>query len=75
MIPGGREKYWRRIIQSCRNKVAIKKLSDYLEGKTKVIEELEEELLCFNGHDKDFEKDYDNCEYRWRRMTSVNVND
>ena len=58
-----------------RIKVAIKKLSDYLEGKTKVIEELEEELLCFNGHDKDFEKDYDNCEYRWRRMTSVNVND
>ena len=58
-----------------RIKVAIKKLSDYLEDKTKVIEELEEELLCFNGHDKDFEKDYDNCEYRWRRMTSVNVND
>ena len=58
-----------------RIKVAIKKLSDYLNGNLESIEELEEKLLCFNGHNKTFEKDYDNCEYRWRRMTSVNVND
>ena len=58
-----------------RIKVAIKKISDYLEGRCDKVEELEEKLLCFNGHNEDFEKDYDNCEYRWRRMTSVNVND
>lgn len=54
---------------------AIRKLDDYLTGKTDEISELNEELLCFMGHGKDFEKDFDQCEYRWRRMTSVNVND
>ena len=58
-----------------RIKVAIKKLSDYLDGETDKIPELEEKLLCFMGHGKEYEIDYDNCEYRWRRMTSVNVND
>ncbi len=54
---------------------AIHKVDDYLKGYTDRIGELEEELLCFMGHGKDFEKDFDQCEYRWRRMTSVNVND
>ncbi len=53
---------------------ATEKLSDYLGKKTESIPELEEELLCFMGHGKDFEKDLDQCEYRWFRMTSVNVN-
>ncbi len=53
---------------------ATEKLNDYLEKKTESIPELEEELLCFMGHGKDFEKDLDQCEYRWFRMTSVNVN-
>ena len=58
-----------------RIKVAIKKVSEYLDGKIDKIDELEEKLLCFNGNGENYEIDYDNCEYRWRRMTSVNVND
>jgi len=54
--------------------VAIEKVNEYLKHGTKV-EELEEELLDHMGHGKDFEIDNDQCEYRWRRMTSVNVND
>lgn len=55
--------------------VAIKKLSLFLKDNKNEIKELDEELLCFMGHNKEFEKDFDQCEYRWRRMTSVNVND
>lgn len=54
---------------------AERKVEDYLSGKTDAIPELNEKLLCFMGHGDDFEKDLDQCEYRWRRMTSVNVND
>ncbi len=52
-----------------------KKVSDYLSGNTDSIPELNETLLCFMGHGDDFEKDLDQCEWRWRRMTSVNVNE
>lgn len=55
--------------------VAIDKLEEYLSGKTQSIPELGEKLLCFMGHGEEFEKDFDQCEYRWRRMTSVNVNE
>ena len=58
-----------------RLKVTIDKLSKYLKGEVESIPELDEKLLCFMGHGDEFEKDYDQCEYRWRRMTSVNVND
>lgn len=54
--------------------IATEKLSDYLSGKTSSIPELSEDLLCFMGHGKDYEKDLDQCEYRWLRMSSVNVN-
>lgn len=50
------------------------KLENYLSGKIDSIDELNEELLCFMGNGKDFEKDFDQCEYRFLRMTSVNVN-
>lgn len=53
---------------------AVRKINDYLDGKTAEIGELGEELLCFMGKNKEFEKDFDQCEYRWRRLTSVNVN-
>ncbi len=55
--------------------VAIKKVGDYLEGRTESVPELGEKLLCFMGHGEEFEKDFDQCEWRWRRMTSVNVNE
>lgn len=55
--------------------VAIRKVSEFLNDNSKEIPELNEKLLCFMGHESDFEKDLDQCEYRWRRMTSVNVND
>ncbi len=58
-----------------RIKVAADKVSAYLKGQAKSVPELEEELLDFMGHNKEFEKDYDQCEWRWRRMTSVNVNE
>lgn len=58
-----------------RIEVAISKVTDYLNGKVKQVPELEEKLLCFMGHGEEFEKDYDQCEWRWRRMTSVNVNE
>lgn len=58
-----------------RVQVAIKKVGDYLNGKAESVPELAEKLLCFMGHGEEFEKDYDQCEFRWRRMTSVNVNE
>ena len=58
-----------------RIEVAIQKLQDYLSGKTADIPELEEKLLDHMGGGEVFEVDPDQCEFRWRRMTSVNVND
>lgn len=58
-----------------RVRVAIEKVTAYLKGEERSVPELEEELLDFMGHGKEFEKDYDQCEWRWRRMTSVNVNE
>ena len=54
---------------------ATTKLKDYLAGKISEIPELEESLLDHMGGGNEFEVDPDQCEYRWRRMTSVNVND
>ena len=53
----------------------MKKVGDYLSGKAESVPELGEKLLCFMGNGEHFEKDYDQCEFRWRRMTSVNVNE
>lgn len=58
-----------------RIRVAIDKLSAYLNGTAPTVPELEEELLDHMANGKEFEIDPDQCEYRWRRMTSVNVND
>ena len=55
--------------------VAIEKTEKYLNGEAPSVPELGEKLLCFMGHGEEFEKDFDQCEYRWRRMTSVNVNE
>ena len=57
-----------------RLSTAIKKVELYLKQKTFKIDELEENLLCFMGNGLDFEKDFDQCEYRWQRMTTVNLN-
>ncbi len=54
---------------------AIETVDAYLSGQISSIPELEEELLCFLGHGKEWEKDYDQCEWRWRRMTSTGVNE
>lgn len=54
---------------------AIRKVGDYLAGRCDRVPELDEKLLCFMGHGEEFEKDFDQCEWRWRRMTSVNVNE
>lgn len=54
--------------------VAIEKVSDYLSGKAAAIPELAEDLLCFMGGGTVYEKDLDQCEYRFFRITSVNVN-
>ncbi len=54
---------------------AARKLGDFLAGKTDRIPELEERLLDHLGGGEVFEPDPDQCEWRWRRMTSVNVND
>ena len=54
---------------------AIRKTEAYLAGEVGEIPELGEELLCFMGHGTEFEKDLDQCEWRWRRMSSVNVNE
>ena len=58
-----------------RVKRAINLLDSYLNKKIDSIPELEEELLDFMGHDKEFTQDYDIYENRWRRISSVNVND
>ena len=55
--------------------VAAEKLDDFLAGRAPTVPELEEKLLDFMGHGEEFEQDYDQCEWRWRRMTSVNVNE
>ena len=55
--------------------VAIAKVRAYLAGETETIPELEETLLDHMGHADEFEIDPDQCEWRWRRMTSVNVNE
>ena len=54
---------------------ATEKLADYLSGKAESVPELEEKLLDFMGNGEQFEEDFDQCEWRWRRMTSVNVNE
>ena len=51
------------------------KLKAYLNGEAERIEELEERLLDHMGQGETFEVDPDQCEWRWRRMTSVNVNE
>ncbi len=53
---------------------ARRKLKAFLETGAP-IPELEEELLDHMGHGEAFEIDPDQCEWRWRRMTSVNVNE
>lgn len=58
-----------------RVQTAIRKVSAYLDGEAPSVPELGEKLLDFMGHNEEFEKDYDQCEWRWRRMTSVNVNE
>ena len=55
--------------------VAIEKVGDYLNGRAQSVPELGEKLLDHMGHGDDFEVDPDQCEWRWRRMTSVNVNE
>ena len=57
-----------------RVQTALRKLGAYLTDGTPVPE-LGEKLLDFMGHGNDFEIDPDQCEWRWRRMTSVNVNE
>ena len=57
-----------------RLEVTIKKLNEYLNGGSE-IPELKEKLLDHMGQGDCFEIDPDQCEWRWRRMTSVNVND
>ncbi len=53
---------------------AMRKIAAHLsEGVP--IPELGEELLDHMGHGNAFEIDPDQCEWRWRRMTSVNVNE
>lgn len=51
------------------------KLSDFLTGKIENIAELEEEVLDFMCKGKEFTFDFRNCEYRLKRISSVNVND
>ena len=58
-----------------RVRVAAEKLAAYLNGTAPSVPELEEELLDHMAHGTQFETDPDQCEWRWRRMTSVNVNE
>lgn len=60
-----------------RLEAAISKLDEYLDDVDGAshIPELEENLLDHMGNGAAFEVDPDQCEWRWRRMTSVNVND
>ena len=58
-----------------RLQAAIEKLKNYLDGRAQEIPELEEHLLDHMGGGEAFEVDPDQCEWRWRRMTSVNVNE
>jgi len=58
-----------------RLNITLTKLDDYLNKRTNDIPELEEVLLDFLGNGDKFKEDYNQCEYRWRRMTSVNVNE
>ncbi|MCR5564872.1 MAG: hypothetical protein K6F59_03630, partial [Gammaproteobacteria bacterium] len=58
-----------------RVKRAINLLDSYINKNIDSIPELEEELLDFMGNNKDFKQDYDIYENRWRRISSVNVND
>lgn len=58
-----------------RLEVTVEALENYLNGKTAEIPELSEKLLDHMGGGSVFEIDPDQCEWRWRRMTSVNVND
>ena len=58
-----------------RLETAIEKVRAYLDGKAENIPELEEKLLDHMGHAEEFEIDPDQCEWRWRRMTSVNMNE
>jgi hexosaminidase len=53
---------------------AERALRRYLSGKTATIDELEIPLLDYYGKDA-FTKPDDNCEYRWRRLSSVGVNE
>ena len=57
-----------------RVNTAIEKIGAFLEGKAERVPELEEKLLDFMGHVDEFEEDPDQCEWRWSRMSSVNVN-
>jgi len=58
-----------------RIKTAIEKIGSYLSGRTPSVPELEVKLLDFMGHGDEYEQDFDQCEWRWRRMSSVNVNE
>ncbi len=58
-----------------RVSAAISKIGAYLEGAAESIPELAERLLDFMGNGDKFEEDFDQCEWRWRRMSSVNVNE
>ena len=58
-----------------RVKRAINLVESYLDKLIDSIPELEEEILDYFGNDKDLKKEYDIYENRWRRISSVNVND
>ena len=58
-----------------RVQATVYKLKNYLGGKAEAIPELNEKLLDHMGGGENFEVDPDQCEWRWRRMTSVNVNE
>ncbi len=55
--------------------VAIEKVTAYLDGTADSIPELEEHLLDHMAGGETYQVDLDQCEWRWRRMTSVNVNE
>ena len=53
----------------------IRRIEDYLQGKIRDIDELEEIALDFYGNNQDFYKPDDLVDPYWVKMSSVNVND
>lgn len=58
-----------------RINTAILKLSSFIDDNENIIPELEVDQLDFYGNDKEYFKADDLCEYRYKRMSTVNVND